>query len=124
MDRWTDERVDRLIGHLLRAGVLISAAVVIAGGCVYLARHGQEPPDRRTFHGEPAELSHPLSIVRAALAGDDRGVIALGLLLLIATPVARVALAAYGFLREHDRLYTAVAMFVLIVLLVSLALPY
>lgn len=49
--------------------------------------------------------------------------IALGLLLLIATPVARVALAAFGFLREGDWLYTAVASFVLAVLLFSLLNP-
>jgi uncharacterized membrane protein len=123
MDRWSDERVDRMLGSVLRAGVLVSAAVVLVGGCIYLARHGDEPPDRRTFHGEPAEFTHPAGILRAASAGGGRGVIALGLLLLIATPVARVALAGYGFLREGDWLYTAVAIFVLIVLLVSLAAP-
>jgi uncharacterized membrane protein len=123
MDRWTDERVDRMIGILLRTGVLIAAGVVLVGGCLYLAHHGGTIPDRRTFHGEPAELTHPASIVRLALAGDDRGVIALGLLLLIATPVARVALAGYGFLRERDWLYAAVAGFVLAVLLVSLTAP-
>ncbi len=124
MDSWTDERLDRTIGHLLRAGVVISAVVVLAGGWLYVTHHTHETPDRRTFRGEPAELTHPAGIVRAACAGDDLGVIALGLLLLIATPVARVALAAYGFLREHDWLYTAVAGFVLVVLVVSLAAPY
>jgi uncharacterized membrane protein len=123
MDRWTDERVDRMLGSVLRAGVLISAAVVLVGGCIYLARHGDEPPDRRAFHGEPAEFTHPAGILRATFAGGGRSVIALGLLLLIATPVARVALAGYGFLREGDWLYTVVAVFVLIVLLVSLAAP-
>jgi uncharacterized membrane protein len=113
--------MDRLIGRLLQAGVLISAVVVLAGGCFYLTRHGGERPDQRTFHGEPVELSRPAGIVRTALDGSGRGVIALGLLLLIATPVARVALAAFGFLREGDWLYTAVASVVLVILLLSLA---
>src|SRR5438105_1741806 len=115
MDRWTDERIDRMIGVLLRTGVLVSAVVVFIGGCLYLAQRGGESPDRRTFRGEPADLTHPAGIVRLALAGDDRGIIAFGLLLLIATPVARVALAGYGFLRERDWLYAGVAMFVLAV---------
>jgi uncharacterized membrane protein len=123
MARWTDEYVDGLIGQLLRAGVLLSALVVLGGGCLYLVRHGGEKPDQRTYHGEPAEFRHALGIVRAATAGGARGIIALGLLLLIATPVARVALAAFGFWREGDRLYTAIASVVLVVLLSSLAMP-
>jgi uncharacterized membrane protein len=121
--RWTDEYVDRLIGRLLRAGVLTSAMVVFAGGYLYLTRHGGETADRRTFHSEPDVLRYPAAIVRSALNGNDRGLIALGLLLLIATPVARVAFAAFAFLREGDRLYTGVALLVLVVLLYSLAAP-
>jgi uncharacterized membrane protein len=121
--RWTDEYVDRLIGHLLRGGVLLSAVVVLFGGGLYLTRHGGETSDRRTFYGEPAEFRHFVGIIQAATDGSARGVIALGLLLLVATPIARVALAAFGFLREHDWLYTGVAAFVLGVLLISLAVP-
>jgi uncharacterized membrane protein len=121
--QWTDEQIDRLLGNLLRAGVVAAAAVVLVGGCVYLARHGGEPSDRRTFRGEPAELRSPAGIVAAALAGESRAMIGVGLLLLIATPVARVAAAAYAFARERDRLYTAVALVVLGILVASLAAP-
>jgi uncharacterized membrane protein len=120
---WTEEHVDQVLGNLLRAGVVIAASVVIVGGAIYLARHGSELADHREFLGEPEELRTPAGIVRAALAGRGRGVIALGLLLLIATPVARVAMAAYAFAREHDWLYFAIATFVLVVLLVSFAYP-
>jgi uncharacterized membrane protein len=123
MTRWTDEQVDRMIGQLLRAGVLVSAAVLLVGGTIYLMRHAGETADRKTFRGEPTELSRPAGIVRAALSGSDRGIIALGLLLLIATPIARVALAGYAFSRQRDLLYVAVASFVLVVLLISVAIP-
>ena len=43
-----------------------------------------------------------------------------GLLLLIATPVARVAMAVVGFALERDRLYVVVSLIVLTVLLLSL----
>jgi uncharacterized membrane protein len=46
-----------------------------------------------------------------------RGIIQLGLLLLIATPIARVAFAAYGFARQRDWMYVGIAAFVLSVLL-------
>ena len=81
-------------GKLLRAGVLLAAAVVLAGGLVYLVRHGGEPrPDLRHYRPDyvPAELRSPSGIVTEALTGRGRGLIQLGLLLLIATPVMRVA---------------------------------
>jgi uncharacterized membrane protein len=46
--------------------------------------------------------------------------IQLGLLLLIATPVARVAVAIVGFALERDRLYTVISLIVLLILLASL----
>jgi uncharacterized membrane protein len=44
----------------------------------------------------------------------------LGLLLLMATPVARVAFAAFAFARQHDRVYLTVSLIVLVVLVYSL----
>ena len=40
MRAWTDERVERMIGALLRWGVILAAAVVLAGGAMYLVRYG------------------------------------------------------------------------------------
>jgi uncharacterized membrane protein len=117
---WTDRQVEQTIGTLLRAGVLLSAAVVTAGGVAFLARHGGDRSDHRTFHGEPAELRGPVGVASDALAGDSRGLIQLGLLLLIATPVARVAFSVYAFARQRDRTYVAICLVVLAVLLYSL----
>jgi uncharacterized membrane protein len=65
-------------------------------------------------------LRSPVDIFNDARHGDARSIIQLGLLLLIATPVARVILAAVGFLFERDRLYFFVSLIVLAVLLYSL----
>src|SRR5947199_10314098 len=100
--RWTDQRVEDIIGNLLRAGVILSALVVCVGAIVYLARHGQERADYRIFRGEPSDLRHIDGIVRDAFACRGRGSIQLGLLLLIATPVARVALSVFGFALDGD----------------------
>jgi uncharacterized membrane protein len=120
---WTDQQVEQVIGNLLRYGVLTAALVTLAGGIVYLARHGSEPADHRLFVGEPADLRTVSGIVADALAFRGRGLIQLGLLLLIATPVARVAFSAYAFLRQRDYLYVAITLLVLAVLLVSLFSP-
>jgi uncharacterized membrane protein len=115
-----DGRRARTVGGLLRAGVTVAAAVVAAGGIPYLAAHGFERPDYTAFRGEPPALRSAAGILRDALSGDSRGVIQLGILILLATPVARVALLLADFLREGDRLYVAVTAVVLGVLAFSL----
>ncbi len=117
---WTDERVEQLLGNLLRAGVLAAAVVVLTGGVLYLARHGREPADLRVFRGEPADLRSPAGIVADALALQSRGLIQLGLLLLIATPVARVIFSVFAFARQGDYTYVIVSLIVLGVLLYGL----
>jgi uncharacterized membrane protein len=118
--QWTDRRVEGIIGNLLRAGVLLSALVVLAGGAVFLVRHGRSPADYRVFQGEPSELRHVTGIVQGALKFTGRGLIQFGLLLLIATPVARVAFSIFGFAEEKDWMYVGFTTIVLVILLYSL----
>ena len=117
---WTDRKVEDLIGNLLRAGVFLSALIVFVGAVVYLARHGGELADYRVFHGEPNQLRTIPGVLREALAFQGRGIIQLGLLLLIATPVARVVLSIVGFAAERDRMYVGFATIVLVILIYSL----
>ena len=120
LDTWSDRRVEEIIGTLLRTGVLVSAAIVFLGGVIYLARHGTSPADYRVFRGEPSELRQISGVVHSAVSLHGRGVIQLGLLLLIATPVARVIFSIFGFAAEKDRLYVGFASVVLVILLFSL----
>ena len=118
---WTDQRVEIIIGNLLRAGVLLAAAIVLAGGAIYLVRHGMAAPQYRVFRGEPADLRTITGIVADAATFRGRNIIQLGLLLLIATPVARVAFSVVAFALERDGLYVVVTLVVLAVLIFSLA---
>jgi uncharacterized membrane protein len=120
---WTDQQVEEIIGNLLRYGVLTAALVTLAGGLLFLVRHGGETADYHVFRGEPADLRTVSGVVRETLAGRSRGLIQFGLLLLIATPVARVLFSVYAFLRQRDYLYVVVTLIVLAVLLVSLISP-
>ena len=118
---WSDEQVEEIVGNLLRSGVVASAIVVLAGGIIYLIRYGANLPDYSIFHGEPAEFRSLEGIIRAAFALRSRGLIQLGLLLLIATPVARVVFSIFAFALQRDRIYTIVTLIVLAVLMYSLA---
>ncbi len=112
--------MDALIGGLLRAGVTISALTVLAGAVLYLARHGDGAASYGVFRGEPPQYSTVAGVLRQVVRLRGRGIIQLGLLLLIATPVARVAFSIFGFLLQRDRLYAGVASIVLLILLYSL----
>jgi uncharacterized membrane protein len=115
-----DQRLETIIGQLLRAGVVLAAAVVLAGAGLYLANHHSARVDFHTFRMERDDLRTMGGIARSAAHLDSEGIIQLGLLLLIATPVARVVFAAIGFHLEHDRMYTVVSLIVLAVLIFSL----
>jgi uncharacterized membrane protein len=117
---WTDQRIENIVGNLLRAGVLVSAVVVLCGSVLYLIKYGHASADYRIFRGEPTDLKSVSGIVRDAFTLHSRGLIQLGLLLLIATPVARVAFSIFGFAEEKDRMYVVFTVIVLLILLYSL----
>jgi len=118
--RMTDQQVDEIIGTLLRGGVMLSAAVVAAGGIWYLIQFGTTAPSYHVFRGEPAYLRHLRGIVGGIPGFHCRRVIQFGLVLLIATPVARVAFSVAAFFLQRDRAYVVITLIVLGVLLFSL----
>lgn len=110
----TDDRMEQTIGNLLRVGVLLAAAVVFAGGGWFLAASGRGTSHFEHFnpriHGMRSIGSLPLA----------EGIILAGLMILIATPVARVAFSLVAFAREGDRLYVGLTAIVLLILLYSI----
>jgi uncharacterized membrane protein len=116
----TDQKLEVAIGRMLQIGVMLAAAVVFVGGILYLRQVTGPRPDYSHFTGVAERFRSPAEIVSYAFQGRARDIIQLGILLLIATPIARVVLAAAGFLVERDRLYFWVSLMVLAVLLYSL----
>jgi uncharacterized membrane protein len=115
-----EDSLENRVASLLRVGVLVSVAVIVLGAALLFARHWRETPDYRAFCGEPRNLRLPVGILQGALQLRGRAVVDLGLLLLILTPVARVALSAVAFVRARDWLYTVVTALVFAILLYSL----
>jgi uncharacterized membrane protein len=115
--RIQDADLEKIIGQLLRYGVMVSSVVVLSGGMVYLIRHGSQTPAFGTFKGEPDKMRDPIAMWKAILHGEGRPLIAFGLLLLILTPIARILFSIAGYLMEKDYLYVLITLIVLAVIL-------
>jgi uncharacterized membrane protein len=116
----TDQKIDEIMGRLLQTGVALAALIVMAGGVLYLSRHSVPTTNYREFGGEPEDLKTIPGIMHQAAEWHGRGLIQLGLLLLIATPVARVAFSFFAFLYQRDWKYVAFTAIVLGLLIYSL----
>lgn len=119
-DTMNDQRLEIIVGGILRFGVMVAAAVVFVGAIIYLAHHGSSIPHYQVFRSKPSDLR-----TFAGIAGDlahlrGRGIIQFGILLLIATPILRVAFSLVAFALERDKLYVVVTALVLAALLFGL----
>jgi uncharacterized membrane protein len=115
----TDRDLDLSIAAMLGFGVSLAALVVLAGGLLSLRHPWSAIPDYSHFHANPTlqtftGLSHGVRLL------SPESIIQLGLILLIATPVARVIFCLVGFARQRDPLYVAISSIVLAILLYSL----
>jgi uncharacterized membrane protein len=112
-----EKRFEKMVSLVLRTGVVVSSLVVLIGGILYLTQSGSVEPAYRTFHREPANLCELKQIVLGVFTSDTRNWMQFGLLLLVATPVARVVLSVITFIRERDRTYIVLTLIVLCVLI-------
>jgi uncharacterized membrane protein len=115
-----DARMERAMGMLLRFGVVLASTAVLAGMAFYLQDHARQPIDYRYFKVYSFGLRHRGKLFAGSAHDNAAAVIEAGILLLIATPVARVVFAVVAFALERDRLYTAISAGVLAVLVYSL----
>ncbi len=114
-----DKPLEIIIGYTLRIGVIAAAILVLAGGVYYLVENAFAPVDYHTFHPAAKHSLDLAAIVHNALALNSFGIIQLGLLVLVATPIVRVILSVVAFVLERDLLYVVVTIVVLAVLLYS-----
>ena len=117
------EKVETIISYTLRAGVIISILVVVAGTIISFVHHtdyltSTDQLKRLTRPG--AAFPHTLAELAAGLAAfRGQAIVGTGLLLLIATPVARVAISIVAFLFQRDRTFVIITSTVLTLLLLS-----
>ncbi len=118
--------VDVAIATLLRTGVVLSIAIVTVGIIFTFAHHPDYFSSRPALGTLTSASAHFPSSIADVVAGlrvlRGQSIVMAGLLLLIATPVARVALSVVVFVVERDRLYIIITTTVLIILLTAFAL--
>ena len=115
-------QMENVIGLTLLAGVLASAIIVFLGGIVYVFRHSSAPVHYRVFRGEPSDLRSLAGIWADVKTFSGRGIIQLGLILLVCLQVARVILTGVLYLKIRDRMYVAISAIILALLLYGLVI--
>jgi uncharacterized membrane protein YfcA/uncharacterized membrane protein len=111
------EKTNTIIGWILQGGVMLSAALILLGLILFPFRPGGFSTARLlAFPQTLGEVWAGLLILR------PQAVITLGLLLLIATPVVRVAVSVVAFALERDRRYVVITLAVLAILMISIFL--
>jgi uncharacterized membrane protein len=117
----SDHAVEQIVGRLLQLGVFTAAAVAIVGAILVLIQHGSASPAFADFHAAPPYLSSIAGILRGVREMRSEAVVQLGIVLLIATPILRVAFTLVAFVLQRDRVYVAITTLVLALLLYGLA---
>ncbi len=115
----------KLIGNLLRYGVWLSLGVALAGGIVYQMHHSNETVNYAEFIENDRSI---FTVVREVLAGTTNGdgasIIFLGVMLLFLTPVLRMFLSLFSFIREKDTKYIFITLLVIGIICMSVALGF
>jgi uncharacterized membrane protein len=118
-------RTELIISNLLRWGVAISIMLVLMGTCVTFAHHpayltsADELTTLKTSQAFPTSLP---ALARGLAAGEGRAIVMLGLVVLLATPIARVAASIVAFWHQRDVTFVVITSMVMAMLLVSLTL--
>ena len=107
--------VNAWLARLMIAGVCLCAALCTTGLILSLVR-GTPRATLKPFAGVAEGFTTPSGVWASAARLEPTGLMALGVLVLIATPVARVAFSLIAFILERDRVYIVITSIVLALL--------
>lgn len=102
--------LNRLIAHVLRGGIVASAGILIVGLAIATLEGG----------AYPSEVIPIPKAFELSLRLRPEGLLSLGIVVLILTPVLRVALSLTSFLKDREGAYIAITGVVLFNLLLGL----
>ena len=116
-----DNDIEQFIGLQLRYGVIISSLIVLAGGLIYLGQSGElQLPSYHHFMGIRDGNTNFGEILNGTRVLNAKSIIQFGVVVLIATPILRIAFSLMGFVLEKDRMYMFITAMVLTVMMVSI----
>ena len=117
---WQERDVELFIGQQLRWGVITSSIIAFIGGVIYLIKNGGHTPTYTEFTGAPEYVRHLPGILHGIAALDGMAIIQLGVVVLLATPITRIAFSVLAFAMEKDTLYVVITLIVLGVITFSI----
>jgi uncharacterized membrane protein len=119
-DFWQERDVEMFIGKQLRWGVITASVIALIGGIVFLISHGGGVPAYHVFNGAPEYVRHLPGIFSGVARFDGMAIIQLGVVVLLATPITRIAFSVVAFAMEKDRLYVGITLLVLAIIIFSI----
>ncbi|KQM69371.1 hypothetical protein ASE74_05050 [Pedobacter sp. Leaf216] len=115
-----DRDVEKIVGKLLRFGVITASIVVLAGGILFLIQYGTAArPDYHIFKGEENSYITFKGIFMGIFTLKPMAIIQFGVLLLIITPIMRIVFSLFAFVIEKDKMYVIITLIVLAIILGS-----
>ena len=123
-----DRKMELAIASVLRGGVVLAILTIMVGLVIMFVHHHDYMPKTghvsyRSLVGDHYKFPDSIAgVVRSLGNGDGVGIVVLGLVFLLGTPIARVVTGNIEFLRQRDWKMSLVTFFVLAVLLVSFML--
>jgi uncharacterized membrane protein len=118
-----DAQFEKILSRVLRMGMLLSSLLIALGGVLHLLRYGMNTLNYNIFQSESENLQTLPDSAKDMLSLQQCGLIQVGLLILLMTPILRVAFSAYTFAKQRDFIYLVITSIVLAVLIFSLFNP-
>ncbi len=122
----SEERTDfkAVIGLVLRYGVIASFAIVALGSTLLFLEgrtgYNQLGTAEELFRAHNSFPIGPLPLVQGLASAKPYAIIELGLIVLLATPVARVVISIFLFAEEKRYIFVAITASVLAILVLSM----
>jgi uncharacterized membrane protein len=123
-DLLSEEGMKLFLGKTLRLGTIVSCAITLLGGIIYLFHSHHITPDYspENFKGAAGYLREFSGIIPRILEADGAAIIQLGVIVLIATPIVRILFSVVAFLLEKDYLYVGITLLVLGIIIANMVL--
>ncbi|MCF6766538.1 DUF1634 domain-containing protein [Thiotrichales bacterium 19S3-7] len=117
------QKRQRLIAKTMLISIITAIVILLIGEILYLYSYERIIHLPHIFKGEPKQLENVPLMFSSAFSGNIQSIVQVGIFLLLINPIIRVLITAYEFISEKNKLYTAISLLVLCVLLGSFLIP-
>lgn len=125
IQNFTDKDLQKIIGNVLRYGVIISLSVSTLGGIIVLSRHSSDIVSFANFEEKNENIFDlVLSLLQGIQHFNGESIIFLGVILLFLIPLVRLILSLFSFMLEKDRMYIVITLIVMLIIAISMSIGF